>query len=118
MSNFTHTKVDPNRLSKAALNIDDSLRLAQNALSAIENSLDNTLRPTWSGPASTQFFARYADDMKSAGLLFKELRDYNDKLRQAAGAYDNADGRAGELVSNLRLGAGSGGGAASGTGGN
>ncbi|MCL2151796.1 MAG: WXG100 family type VII secretion target [Oscillospiraceae bacterium] len=103
MPNFVHTKVDPDRLGITALNIDDSLRLVDNALSAIDDSLRNTLLPTWSGPASSQFFSQYSADTQSFALLTRALREYNEKLKQAAGIYDNADDLARELVDDLKI---------------
>ena len=103
MPNFVHTKVDPDRLGMAALSIEDSLRLAENALSAIDDSLRNTLLPTWSGPASSLFFSQYSADTQSFASLMRALRDYNEKLRQAAGIYDGADSLARELVDELKI---------------
>jgi len=100
---FTHTKVDPDQLSVTARNIDDSLRLVDNALGAVDESLRNTLHPTWTGPASTKFYSQYELDKQSFATLMKALYAYNEKLRQAAGAYDGADGAASDLVSKLKL---------------
>ena len=103
MAGFVHTKVDPERLSMTAVYIEDSLSLAENALHVVDESLNNTLRPTWSGPASTQFFSQYSSDAQSFKSLVKSLRDLNEKLRQAAGAYDSADSSAAGLVSDLKI---------------
>ena len=104
MAGFVHTKVDPERLTMTAVYIEDSLKLAENALHVVDDSLNNTLRPTWSGPASSQFFSQYSSDAQSFKSLVKSLRDLNEKLRQAAGAYDSADSSAAGLVNNLKIG--------------
>jgi len=103
MPNFKHSKVDPNQLSRAASEIDDSLRLAEKALGVVNDSLQNTLLPTWSGPASSTFFSQHSLDSQSFSSLLRDLRNYNEKLRQAAGAYANADDLADNLVDSLRL---------------
>ena len=103
MPNFVHTKVDPGRLSTASLSIEDSLRLVENALGVVDDSLRNTLLPTWSGPASEQFFSQYSIDTQNFKSFLKAMQVFNDKLRQAAGIYNNADGSAGELVSKLSV---------------
>ena len=103
MPNFVHTKVDPDRLYIAAVNIDDNLRLVETAIAVVDDSLRNTLLPTWSGLASSRFFSRYSTDTQSFASLLKSLRAYNEKLKQAAGIFDNADDVAGGLVSKLKI---------------
>ena len=104
MPAFVHTKVDPDRLSVTADNIDNSLKMVENALSTVKDSLNNTLQPTWSGIASTQFYSKYAVDTENFTMLLKKLRALNEQLRQAAGIYDKADVKACELVNGLRIG--------------
>ena len=103
MPAFIHTKVDPDRLSDTADNIDSSLTMVENALKAVNDSLNNTLRPTWSGIASSQFFAKYSTDAENFSLLLKTLRALNEQLKQAAGIYDKADNKACELVNALKI---------------
>ena len=103
MPNIVYTKADSDRLSAAARNIEDCLRLAENALSAVKDSLTGSLKPTWTGPASTQFFDKYTADEQSFTSLMKSLRDYNEKLKKAAATYDSADGAAVDLVNQLRI---------------
>ena len=103
MPNSVYTKVDPDRLSMAALRIEDSLRLVENALNAVDDSLRNTLLPTWSGPACDQFFSQYTVDSSNFKSLMDTMRAYNEKLRLAAGVYGSADDTAGDLVNSLRI---------------
>jgi WXG100 family type VII secretion target len=103
MPAFVHTKVDPDRLSSAAGNIEDCLKLIYNALGAVDDSLNSSLRPSWSGSASAQFFAQYSVDVEGFNSLMAELSDYNDKLRQAAGQYDNADNDAGDQINRMKI---------------
>ena len=104
MPNFVNTKVDPERLSMAARNIDGSLSVVENALRSLDDSLRNTLHSTWSGPASTQFFSQYTVDAQSFAALVSALRVFNEKLQQAAGTFDKADSSAGDLVNKLKIG--------------
>lgn len=103
MPNIVNTKVDSDRLSAAARNIEDCLRLAENALKAVNESLISNLKPTWSGPASTQFFDQYTKDEQSFTSLMRNLRDYNEKLKRAAGTYDSADSSASDLVRQIQV---------------
>ena len=104
MPTLIHTKVDPNSLTAAVGSIGDSLSMVGNALGAIGDSLRNTLQPSWSGEASSQFFTQHSADEQSFAVLMKSLRDINEELRQAAGNYDKADSKASELVDALRIG--------------
>ena len=103
MPNFVHSKVDPDHLSRVTTEIEDSLRLVEKALGVVDDSLKNTLLPTWSGPASSLFFSQYSNDSQSFSSLVRALRAYNEKLRQAAGAYADADDMAGDMVDSLKL---------------
>gem|GEM_PF-3296809 len=102
MPNFVYTKVDPSRLSNAAGNIDNSLNMLGNALGAIDDALKSVLHPTWAGIASDQFFQQYALDNAAFSEHMKALHTLNSQLREAAGIFDKADGKADELVKNLK----------------
>jgi WXG100 family type VII secretion target len=104
MPNFVHTKVDPNHLSNAAGNIDNNLRSVEQAFRAIDESLRNTLHPSWSSPVSTNFFAQYSIDALGYASFLKAMQAFNEQLKQASGIYDGADSKARELVNNLRIG--------------
>ena len=104
MSEFVHSKVNPNRLNTAAGSIDNSLSMLENAYKAIEEALCVTLQPTWTGPASTNFFKQYTVDAQTFASHVKALRSINDKLKEASGIFDRADNRARETVSSLSLG--------------
>ena len=103
MSNFVHTKVDPNRLSTAADNIENSLSVLENAFKAVEDALLTTLQPTWSGPACDMFYQQYALDVQTFSSHTRALRSVNGRLKEAAGIYDKADNKAGEMVRNLKM---------------
>ena len=104
MSNILHTKVDPNRLSVAAGNIDNSLSMLENAFRTVEDVLRSTLQPTWSGPACSSFYEQYALDAQMFSSHARALRSINTQLKEAAGIYDRADNEAGDLVRNLMIG--------------
>jgi len=104
MPSFVHTKVDPDRLRVAADNIESSLRMLENALGVVDEAILNSLKPTWSGEASSEFFDVYSFDSDSFVSLIRTFHNLNDQLKQAAGVYDRADDRAGELVSALTIG--------------
>ena len=104
MPAFLHTKVDSNRLSITANNIDNSIKMAEKALAAVEESMQSTLRPSWSGEASSKFFSQYTGDVQRFNALIAELRLLNGKLMQAAGVYNKADDNAGDIVRSLNIG--------------
>ena len=104
MSEFVHTKVDPNRLSTASGNIDNSLNMLDNAFKAIDEALRVTLHPTWSGPASIDFYKQYEMDTQTFNSHVTSLRSINNQLKEAAGIYDKADNRAKDLVNSLAIG--------------
>ena len=104
MPNFDRTKVDPNRLSVTAGNIESSLSMLSNAFNAIDNALSNDLQPTWSDIASSQFFQQYALDKSNFQSQIKALQKLNAQLQEAAGLYDTADTKANDLVNKLKIG--------------
>ena len=104
MAAFEHTKVDPGRLLISSKNIEESLMLAEKALTNIENCLLNTLKSSWSGEASTEFFARYTTDKQNFVILFNKLKSLNAQLMQASGVYEKADTEANDLVNSLSIG--------------
>lgn len=104
MPDFSHTKVDPNKLSVSSRNIEDSIQIAERALGLIEESLLVTLKPTWTGEGSTTFYNRYNTDSQNFALLISKLKELNAQLIQSAGVYDRADTEANALVSSLSVG--------------
>jgi len=104
MAAFEYTKVDSNRLSISAKNIEESLKMAERALDSIEKSLLGSLKPTWTGEGSKAFFVRYNKDTQNFNMLFGTLTALNEQLKQAAVVYDKADNEASSLVSGLSIG--------------
>ena len=104
MPNFVHTKVDPNRLSTAAGNIDNTLNRLEGAFREIDNALHNTLYTTWRDVAATLFFQKYSNDANVFASQLRALRAFNEQLKQASGIFDGADKKARDLVNNLRIG--------------
>ena len=104
MADFEYTKVDPGRLGVFAQNIEESLKMAQNAFSAIDETLLSKLKPSWSGEGSTAFFNRYTVDSKDAVMLMSMLKSLNEQMKQAASVYDKADNEARSLVDSLSIG--------------
>ena len=102
MSDFSYTKVDPKRLSAAAGSIDNGLNILDKVFRAVDDALTTTLKPTWHGPASEQFFNQYALDAQTFSSHTKALRSINTQLLEASGIYEKADNSAGELVRNLK----------------
>ena len=103
MPSFSHTKVDPDQLSVAAGNIDDSLQTLERAFRTVDGLLRSSLLPSWKGPASDQFFAQYGIDEEMFSMQLAALRELNGQLREAAGLFDGADSKACDEVSKLRL---------------
>ena len=104
MPSFKHTKVDPNRLSATAINIDNTLKNVENALSAIDDALHDSLYPTWKDVASILFFQKYSIDANVFASQLQALRAFNEQLKTAAGIFDSADNKARELANNLKIG--------------
>ena len=102
MPNFEYTKVDPDRLSVTAGNIDESVKSLEKAFNTIDNTL-GSLGESWKGPASLQFFKQYELDKSTFGSYMQEICTLNDRLRGAAGIYDGADAKAHELVGKLKV---------------
>jgi len=103
MSNFVHTKVDADRLCEAAMNIEANLSLLDKAFKDVGEALQGTLQPSWSGPSSASFFEKYSVDSQTFISHTKALYSVNNQLREAAGIYDRADSKAGDLVSKLKM---------------
>ena len=106
MSDFVYTKVEPNSLRATADNIDISINALENAFKSIEDTLNTSLQPTWSGPASNDFFKLYKQDTLTFVNHAKSLRAINNQLREAAGIFDQADNSAEEMVRDLKIGEG------------
>ena len=104
MAELVYTKVDPDKLRVSSRNIEESLRTAENALDAIEESLLGTLKPSWTGEGSTAFFEQYNTDSQNFTMLLTKLKELNAQLSQAAGVYDKADTEANSLVNSLSVG--------------
>ena len=108
MPNFIHTRVDPNRLSAIANNINENIRQVENAIDKAQQALTGSgggsLRATWKGKASAQFYSQYDVDLEMFSSHLNALKTLNDQLREAAGFYDSADNRAQELVNQLKIG--------------
>jgi len=108
MPNFVQTRVDPNRLSTTASNINENISQVEAAISRAQQALTGggggSLRATWKGPASTQFYSQYDVDLDVFKSHLNVLKTLNDQLREAAGIYDSADNRAQELVNQLKIG--------------
>ena len=103
MANFEHTKVEPNRLANAAMNIEGSLGMLSNAFRTIEETLIGTLEPSWHGTASEGFFAQYRLDIQTFASHINSLSSVNNRLKEASGIYDRAENTAHDLVANLKL---------------
>ena len=104
MADFIHTKVEPERLGETANRIDTSLRIVEKALNTLDDTLLNTLRPNWSGEASSAFFTRYSVDALEFNVFLKNLRSLNEQLSAAAGIYDKADSQAADIVKGMKMG--------------
>ena len=102
MANFDFTRVNPMRLTGTADNISECITILSNALNTVDETLNSTLRPTWQGPASSDFFTQYTHDLQGFNAFTNALRNCNEKLKQAAGIYDTADNNALSLVNELR----------------
>ena len=103
MASFDYTKVDPNKLSSASINIENSVGMMQKALTAIDEELKQMLLPTWQGPASTQFYTLYENDSGGFLQFISAVRECNEMLKQASGIFDNADTKAFSIVNELKI---------------
>lgn len=103
MPNFVHTKVDPEALSKVAKSVELDLDMVDSALRTVREAIMGKLRPTWSGPASDEFYKMYEGSSVSIDILVKLMRDYNQRLGRAAGVYDAADSEANDEVTSLSI---------------
>ena len=110
MPNFIQTKVDPGRLSTIAGNISEDIRQVEAAIRTVRQTLSegggSSLKATWTGPASTQFYTQFSADAEIFDSYLQVLNTLNNQLQEAAGIYDNADNRVRELVKNLKIGIG------------
>jgi len=107
MPNFIHTRVDPSRLITIANNINENIRLVENAINRAQSALSGggggSLRATWTGPASTKFYSQYDVDLENFKSHLHALQTLNNQLIEAAGYYDDADNNAQELVNRLKI---------------
>jgi WXG100 family type VII secretion target len=100
---LTHTKVDPEQLGKTARNIEGNLNGLENAFRTVEDTLLNTLKPSWEDDAAKLFFQQYFLDAQTFASHLKSLHSFNEQLKTAAGIYDDADQKAFELVGKIRV---------------
>jgi len=103
MSTLVHTNVDTAQLNTTITNIESSLKVAENAFDTLGDLLTGELLPTWSGDASSVFFQIYNQDAATFKEFTALLRRVNDRLREAAGIYDNAEADAVDMVSRIRV---------------
>ena len=107
MPNFIHTRVDPQRLSITARNINENILSVEDAISKAQQVLSDggagSLKATWTGPASTQFYSQYSIDLESFKQHLTELKTLNNQLIEAAGIYDKTDLKVQELVNQLKI---------------
>jgi WXG100 family type VII secretion target len=107
VSEFLRSRVDPKRLSTVSKNISENIRQIETALKQVKTTLSGSagksLRATWTGPASTQFYAQYNADLEIFDSYIKMLQTLNDHLSEAAGVFGGADRRVGELIKKLKI---------------
>jgi len=107
MPNFVQTKVDPGRLVTIANNISEDIRQVETAIRTMRQTLSegsgNSLRATWTGPASTQFYSQFSADAEIFDSYLQVLNTLNSQLREAASIYDNADNKVQQLVKQLKI---------------
>jgi len=107
MPNFVQTKVDPGRLRTIANNINEDIRQVENAIKSMRQTLSegggSSLKATWTGPASTQFYAQFSSDAEIFDSYLQVLHTLNNQLREAAAIYDTADNRVQNLVKQLKI---------------
>jgi WXG100 family type VII secretion target len=107
MPSFIQTRVDPDRLSTIANSINENISQVETAINRAQQALTGgggSLRATWTGPASTQFYSQYDLDMELFSSHLNVLKTLNNQLREAAGIFNSADNRAQELVNGLKIG--------------
>jgi len=108
MPNFIQTRVDPDRLSTIANNINENISQVETAISRAQQALTGggggSLRVTWTGPASTQFYSQYDLDLELFSSHLNVLKTLNNQLREAASIFNSADNKAQELVNRLKIG--------------
>ena len=108
MPNFIQTTVDPARLSTIANNISENIGQVEAAVKQMRQTLSedagSSLKATWTGPASKEFYTQFAEDAEIFNSYLKVLQTLNDQLREAAGIFDNADVRVRELINQLKIG--------------
>lgn len=108
MPDFIQTRVDPNRLSTISKNISENIRQVEAAIRLVRQTLSegagSSLKATWTGPASTQFYTQLNEDAEIFDSYLQALQKLNEQLSEAAGIYDSADNRVRELVNQLRIG--------------
>jgi len=108
MANFIRTKVDPNRLSTIASNINENIGQVERAIKLVKSTLSEggggSLKATWSGPASTVFYSQFNEDIEIFNSFLQILQTLNSQLSDAASIYDNAEKRVQELVNQLKIG--------------
>ena len=108
MPSFISTKVDPNRLRLIAGNISADIDQIAKAMAKVYQVLSiggsGSLRSTWAGTTSNQFYTQYFSDQNFFDSFLQVLNKLNDQLNEAARVYDTADARAQELVNKLKIG--------------
>jgi WXG100 family type VII secretion target len=108
MSKIIRTKVDPKRLSTISKNISENIRQVETAINQIKTTLSEgsgkSLKATWTGPASAQFYAQHDADLEIFDSYINMLRTLNEQLSEAAGVFDGADRRVRDLINKLKIG--------------
>jgi len=89
-------------------NISENIRQVETAIKQVKTTLSGgagkSLKATWTGPASTQFYAQFNADVEIFDSYLDVLRTLNDQLSEAAGVFDSADNRVRSLINQLKIG--------------
>ena len=108
MPDFIQTRVDPDKLSTISKNISENIKQVETAVKLVRQTLSegagNSLKATWTGPASTQFYTQFSADAEIFDKYLQVLQTLNNQLSEAAAIYDSADNKVRELVSQLKIG--------------
>ena len=108
MSKILRSRVDPKRLSTISKNTTENIKQIETALKQVKTTLSEgagkSLKATWTGPASTQFYAQFIEDVEIFDAYLEVLTTLNNQLSEAAGVFDSADNRVRNLINQLKIG--------------
>lgn len=102
MADYSHIKIDTNKLMSDANEIDSLIKSIQKQKSEMEMDIKE-LTAMWEGTAKTTFVRAFADDMAALDRCISSLRSINQYEKNAQIKYQNCEKQVDSLVDSIQI---------------